>query len=420
MAPPPAATAKPAAAPSAPKVDVPVTQPSSAPPDKQEASAFQDSFSELDKLSFDDSEKQAGRKPQAKPPEKPVEKPVEKVEEQAEEQSEQPEVKPEDKPAEEPEETPRTNPQLRKAYEESKKKLRARQDEIDKLKAEVQHLRSNPPPDEQEKRVIVEKLTAAEKRAQELEQEIRFTNYAKSQEFTEKYEKPYVEAWKKAVAELSELTVEQEDGSTRQATPSDLQMIAQMPLGEARKVAKQMFGDAADDVMAHRRVIKELAEAQSKALEEARTKGSEREKEQHIRMAQQREEAQKAWVANNQELETRYPQWFGHPEDDTDGNQVYDKAREAIDRYMFHRTEQLPPDQMVKFHALVRAKFANHDRLALHLKKAREENAELKKSLAAYEKSEPPSSAAKKSAPATNKSWRESADEEIMSLDRKL
>lgn len=379
--------------------------------------ALEDSFAELDKLNSNEKEQASGQKPEeAKIVTKPEEeeKPEETTETKPEEEKPAEEVKPPQ------EEVPKTNQQLRKAYEERKKEIRVKNDEINRLKTELEKIKSNPPPDVQEKQVMLQRLTKSEQRVKELEDEMRFTNYAKSSEFVDQYEKPYVEAWQKAASDLAEITVESEDGNSRQATVHDLQMIAQLPLSKAREVAKQMFGDSAEEVMAHRRIIKDLADKQGKALEEARTKGAEREKENQVRMAQQREAANRMWGETNAQLEQKYPQWFGHPEDDAEGNAIYDKAREQIDAFMFSRSEQLPPDQLVKFHSLVRAKFANHDRLALHLKKMREENAELKKTIEQYEKSEPPAGKSAKSAPKPAKSFMDDSYAELESLNKKI
>lgn len=376
-----------------------------------------DSFAELDKLNFDDKNKWGTPKPEkkeVKPPEKPVEKPKETP------PAEKPAQKPEDAPKEEAktEEAPKGYRSLGRALEEAQTKLRTQSDEIAKLKDEVDKTKAKPVEDT-ERTAFVEKLTAAEKRVQELEDEIKYVNYAKSTEFVDKYKKPYEEAWQKAVAELSELTVEQEDGSSRQATANDLVVLANMPLGEARKLAKTMFGDAADDVMTHRRAIRELSDAQTKALESARTNSTEREKQLAVQQAQMREAATKAWQASNQSLEEKYPNWFGHPDTDPEGNELFDKSREQIDRFLFMQTEKLAPEAMVKFHALVRAKFANHDRLAMHNKKLREENATLKKTIEDYEKSEPPAGSTSKSASATPKSFMESVEDELRELDKK-
>jgi len=146
-----------------------------------------------------------------------------------------------------------------------------------KLETELVELKKLVPNEEIRKREMAE-LEQYRKRAKELEDEIRFVNYEKSPEFQDKYQKPYKEAWTKAMGELGELTIEQEDGSRRQVSPNDLLRLVNAPLGQAREMAETMFGAFANDVMVHRKEIKNLFEKQASALEEARTKGAERER----------------------------------------------------------------------------------------------------------------------------------------------
>jgi len=63
-----------------------------------------------------------------------------------------------------------------------------------------------------------------------------------------------------------------------------------LPLGEARAVAKEIFGDFADDVMAHRKEIKTLLEQRATALDEARKNGALR--EQQTKEQRERENSQ--------------------------------------------------------------------------------------------------------------------------------
>ena len=69
---------------------------------------------------------------------------------------------------------------------------------VTQLEKEMADLRANPTA-RPEYKEITDKLTTTEKRAQELEDEIRYVNYSKSKEFADQYQKPYEEAWSKAV-----------------------------------------------------------------------------------------------------------------------------------------------------------------------------------------------------------------------------
>ena len=298
------------------------------------------------------------------------EKPAEKAEETEEKPTEQKPVK---------------AAELRVAYEKSKETLKAKDAEIAKLQTELKTAKAAPA-DDPEKKVLLEKFEAAEKRRAELEKEITFVAYQKSPEFLDKYKKPYDEEWTKAVSEIAELTIEAEDGTTRTATANDLLTICNLPLGEARKLAKQLFGDAADDVMSHRRKIRDLSDAQTKALKDAQVNSEERTKEQQTQSLQQQEKIRTLWADENKAWQEKFPRWFKPEDGDEEGNKLLAKGYEMADAAF---SNQGTPEERVKRHAELRNKAAAFPKLALRLKQARGRIKELETSLAAYEDSEP-------------------------------
>jgi hypothetical protein len=90
-----------------------------------------------------------------------------------------------------------------------------------------------------------ETLTEREKRLTELEQEIRYVNYSKSEEFKTKYQQPYEKQWQRTMSELGELTVETADGGTRPLAANDILDLVNAPLGKAHELAVERFGDLA-------------------------------------------------------------------------------------------------------------------------------------------------------------------------------
>lgn len=298
---------------------------------------------------------------------------------------------------------------LRGAYEGLKKKVREEYEpELNKLRDKVKEYEASHP---QQTEQLTKELEETRKRRDELESEIRFVNYQKSTEYQEKYVKPYQEAWNKAVEELAELTVSDAEGNTRTATANDLLALANLPLGEARRQAREMFGDAADDVMTHRRVIRELSAAQTKALDDAQKQSGEREKQLATQRQIEHQQTIKLWQTENQELAKKYPNWFAHVEGDTEGNALLDKGMALADLHFVgakdlakEQIEMLPPafrdilktkgtlsvQERVKLDALLRHKIASHSRIAHKLKTAHARIKELEKSLAEYEQSSPP------------------------------
>src|SRR6185369_12722913 len=283
----------------------------------------------------------------------------------------------------------KTNAGLRKAFDRAQLKIKNElEPELTKARTRIKELESREP---EEVTPLREKLTAIEKRNQELENEIEYVNYSSSKEFQEKYAQPYLNAWNRALNDVQQLTVETENGETRQATEEDLLYISRLKLGEAITQADAMFGRGTPTILRHRELIRELAEAQDNALRTAKDKGGERLKAQQAQSQQQTEKMRKMWTQTNQALAEKYKTWFAPEEGDQEGNALLDKGRKLADR-MFSPTEETRPkrsEEAVRLHALIYNKAANHDRLALRLKKASARVAELEESLKQYEESEP-------------------------------
>jgi hypothetical protein len=249
-------------------------------------------------------------------------------------------------------------------------------------------------PDAAKAEAAAKRLEAAEKRAAELEDHMRFLDYSKSEEFRTKYQQPYEEAWQKATGELAELQVLNEDGSVaRQATAQDLLALANMPLGEARKMANQMFGDAADDVMAHRRRVRDLSDAQSKALEDARKNGGERLAKTKADHEARQAEVAKLWKEFSSADAEKYDFLKPKPEDD-EWNERLTKANSLVDRAFAENPHdpKLTPEQraqVVRRHAAVRSRAIAYSGLKLENSRLRAQLAAKEKELAQFSASAP-------------------------------
>lgn len=329
------------------------------------------------------------------PRERPASKPKAAKKADAEIEGDEPEVKEQPKAADKTEETeekpaeqkPVKAAELRVAYEKSKETLKTKDAEIARLQTELKTAKETPA-DDPDKKLLLEKYESEVKRRTELEKEIAFVAYHKSAEFVDKYQKPYEEAWAKAVGELSELTIESEDGTSRTATAQDLLALCNLPLGEARKMAKTMFGDAADDVMAHRRTVRSLSDSQTKALADAQKNSEVRDKERQTQTLQQQQKIKTLWEDENKVWQNKFPRWFKPEDGDTEGNALLSKGYEMADA-AFSNTGT--PEERVKRHAELRNKAAAFPKVALRLKRARSRIKELEATIASYEESEPPS-----------------------------
>ena len=330
---------------------------------------------------------------------------------------------------------------LRKAFEGSQKKIKEElQPTIAKLEARVKELEATGPKEDPQQ---VERFKQIEERNKELEREITFVNYEKSEEYQSKYWKPYVQAWDSCRRDIGELTVETKDAAgnyvERAATENDIMMLASLPLGKARKECNAMFGDSADDVMFHVRKIRELSDAQQNALAEAKKNASTRAQQ----MLKQNDEMagiqRRVWNEANTQLAQKFPRWFAPIEGDAKGNELL-KAGDALTKYLFNGGNLAPeevkllpksfqdelstkgrlsPENQVRLHALIRSKAMNHDRLAYQNNQLRKELAEAKKALSQYEESEPPVGGSRRRQGAAALGDETDAFAEIDELDRR-
>lgn len=419
-APPP--PAKPAAAKPS-KADIPPVSP---PPEKDPGDWMGDIAADLDKLSAEDDAKQAGKgrpAPPAKPPEKskvgaPTEPEPEPEPSPEPEPGHEPEPEPEPVAGEEPPAEPQGLLETRHAYKSLKKKIASElHPKIQKLEARIKELETTTP---EESKAFQERFEKAETERKRLENILADIDYRESDEFKTKYQKPYIDAWNSALSDLSEIQVENADGTLRTATDKDLVEIANLPLGSARAKAKLLFGDAADDMMLHRRKILDLAKAQNEAIDARKKEAETRAKTQAADAKAAQERVSQMWSESVKTLETRFPAMFSKVEGDTEGNALLEKGQAQADS-LFRPTDENRPksaDEAVHGHALFWHKIRNHDRLAFWLKKTREELKEAKAELEKYENSEPKGGQGGRPAPAGDKDFMAEANAEIDGLER--
>lgn len=254
---------------------------------------------------------------------------------------------------------------------------------------------------EAERTGYLDRIKAAEERNKELESEIRFVNYKKSDEFKQKYEAPYQRAWQTAMSELGELRVADGNGGERPMKFDDILQLVNLPLPEAKELAKQKFGEFEGDVMAHRKAIRQLWDAQAAALEDALKQGEAREKAAVEKRQHETQTVQKfvseTWTSTNEAAmkDEKYGKHFSPIDGDEDGNARLKKGFELVDQ-AFRENPMAPGlteeqrKAIVKRHSAVRNRAAAFGRLVSQLSKKEARIAELEKQLAEINGSVPP------------------------------
>lgn len=256
-------------------------------------------------------------------------------------------------------------------------------------------------PDEVSRKTEVERLTKAESRAKELEDEIRYVNYAKSDEFKEKYDQPYSASFARAMQDLAEIAVQDaQTGDTRPAEPRDLLEIVNLPLGKAKEKAIELFGDFADEAMDHRKDVRKLWEDRVKGLDNARKTAAEREQQIQQHYQSTTTELQKFlhenWDKANEAVrqDPEHSEFFNPLEGDEERNSILEKGYEFADQAL--QGNPMDPSlkheervSIVKRHAALRNRAAAYGILRHLLAKERADHKTTQEKLKQYEGSTP-------------------------------
>jgi hypothetical protein len=280
--------------------------------------------------------------------------------------------------------------ELSKAYEGLKAKHRQLEQSLMAKDAEIEAIKSKPAEDP-EKKTLQERLTEREKRLADMENKIKFSDYQSSQEYKERYEQPFVDAWQAGRAKTSSLKITDADGNSRQATKEDFDRIAMIGDDDvAADVTTEMFGTKAPMVMYHRERVQEMNTAKVKAIEDYRKQGSEREKQNTERFQQQRQKMIGLLDTIQTQAAEKFPHLFKPVEGDEKGN---DLLKQGMERASLFKPDAnvtgIPQEKLVALHARMLNESAAFPRL-LHQKKGLETKvAELEKELAQYRSSEP-------------------------------
>lgn len=359
---------------------------------------------------------QQRQKPPAKPPERGVEPPKEEAELEHVEPTE-PEAPAEAAAA--PAAEPKTINELRTAYSQQKKKVKEElEPTISRLQARVKELEETNTP---EVKTLQERLAAAEKRRDELLEKVVMHDYTEDAEYQEKYQKPYVAAWQRALRDINQISVELPNGETRRATQADLERLANMELGDAQREAEARFGSLANVVMMHREKIIDLAEAQNFGAEQAKKRAMEKAQMSQVQSKEMSEKVKADIATASEAVVKRWPKMFGPQEEDPEGNKLWDKGIGLVDRLLDPTPETTAKtvEEAVALRAMVRAKAANHDRLALWLKKTRAELAQAKEELEQFRGSEPGGGLGGGPRGGATGDYMAEADRELEEMDRK-
>lgn len=261
--------------------------------------------------------------------------------------------------------------------------------ERDSVRAELDAVKKSKTVEDPEKKTISEELQKERQRREQLEEKLRFTDYSQSDEFQEKYYKPYVEAYQKGRSKTMSFNVTDADGNTRKATADDFDAIMALGDSEAAEKAVELFGErAANLVLWHRERVLEANESQMRALDEFRKTGSERQKKVNEAKLEQGKKASQMFSYFNKRWTEQHPEWFKPVEGDAKGNELLEKGLAEAD-LAFNIPPDMPLEKQVALHSKIRNQAAAFGRLVHQLEQRDARIAELEKELEDYHNSLP-------------------------------
>jgi hypothetical protein len=292
-----------------------------------------------------------------------------------------------------------SNAEFRKAFEDLKAKHKA-------LEAEHGAIKNRPPQEDPEKKELLTKSEQLAKKAADLEEKLKFTDYEQSDEYKDRYFKPYAEAFHagrlKTASFSTQQKIDPETGSvleaSRKATADDFDRIMSMDDDKAADYAVELFGQSkANLILWHRENILQKNSERSTALEEFRKTAGERSKTEFEARQKRSKTLEETFNKLNTDVKTKHPQLFAEVDGDEEGNALLKKG---YDRYtaMFNGGKTLDADgqeikltdeQVVQLHSEALNKAAAFNRLARSNKKATERIKELETELEQFKSSEP-------------------------------
>jgi hypothetical protein len=255
--------------------------------------------------------------------------------------------------------------------------------ELETLRKEVETLRKNRQSGD------VEALTKTNadltKKVEDYEKELRVTRYASSDEYRNKYQAPIQNKTAKAFKLVQDLTVETVDPNdpekktSRQGTKADFQAIYSAPnRSAARKLAKQLFGEDADDVIRYRDEINDLVESANEAEETYKSEGQKAEQQNQAQNLKEIQSRNAMWIEANKGYRNnpKIARHFNEDPDDAEFNTKLKSGYEFIDEFFGPSRSKYTPQQLIIADTKIRNRAAALPAVIYRLEKAEAANAE--------------------------------------------
>jgi hypothetical protein len=245
---------------------------------------------------------------------------------------------------------------LAKALEAEKSAIQTKLDEIS----------ATVPKTEAERAALAKKVETFQKQVESYEERIRLTDFKQSEKYKTEFEKPYVKAFQKAVADIEKCPLTYKDAEnndqTRQGTSSDLGYLLNLERRAARVEAQKHFPEDWQDIMAHYDKVVPLREASIESEANYKANWKTIEQENATKRATETTQIQEAWSAVNKDLAEKHPE-FSPRDGDAEGNKLLESELKTADLFFTDARQKLSVKDRVILDATMRNRFAAHKRL---------------------------------------------------------
>lgn len=276
---------------------------------------------------------------------------------------------------------------FRKAYEESAKELEARDKKIAEFEAKIKAIEGKKVETPADTKLIEE----YQGRIKALEQDLAQSSYERSPEFKRNYVEKWNNTYKSAVEEVKSLMVGEGVGDERKerpATEADFRAILKMETKDQGPAARRLFGDSADVILTHRNDLRRIEREGQEALAHAKETHETQSKEQQLASQKQQETYERSKQDAENELRTKWPQFFGDDPADEEVTQALNGGREFV-KNAIAKMPTATPEVRAAYAAVIEARAAAYPRIALERNRANEKVKALETELAKYRGSDP-------------------------------
>jgi regulator of replication initiation timing len=282
-----------------------------------------------------------------------------------------------------------TNRDMRKWAEEQGRRAHTLDKQIKTMETEVQRLKTVQPQSVQDATMLTQKVAQLEGTIKQYEGALATHVFEQSPKYKTEFEKPYMDARNEAYGDMAQLAVnmkgpDDEEGkptvTQRQATKRDFDAIYALPRIQARRAAKELFGEDSDIVMKHYDTVGGLANKALKVLNEHKTTYAQQMQQSQNQTRTQQLAVEQAWRTTNEAISgdpKRQEDW-GTPKDDPESAEALTKGFGIADLFFSKERDAMQPAQRIAFDANIRHRIAGFSMQRAIAQKLRTENTALR------------------------------------------